>query len=267
MFAVTRRPSATTPGRVANLPSSNTSCATDRVAAAPDPMATPMSASLRASASLTPSPVIATTWPRDCSAPTIARFWAGVTRPKTEFVSKTVANASWSSGRSRASIASSTCSPTFRATAPTVRGLSPEMTFSATPCSRKYSNVSAASGRTRSANSTNATASRSPGSVSPSSGASERASSNVRLPVAASSSASCRIGLLGSVQTISGAPMIQLPSAWKPTALHLRAEENGTASSRSHPGSSNAAPSASKVALALSSAAIAPSAAAAAESS
>ena len=38
-------------------------------------MAMPMSASLSASTSLTPSPVMATTWPRDCSAPTMARFW------------------------------------------------------------------------------------------------------------------------------------------------------------------------------------------------
>ena len=43
----------------------------------------PMSASLSASASLTPSPVIATTWPFDCSAATIARFCCGVTRPNT----------------------------------------------------------------------------------------------------------------------------------------------------------------------------------------
>jgi hypothetical protein len=37
-------------------------------------MATPMSASLSASTSFTPSPVIATVCPLDCSAPTIARF-------------------------------------------------------------------------------------------------------------------------------------------------------------------------------------------------
>ena len=74
MFAITRRPSATTPGRAENSPLSSTSCATARVAAAPEPMATPMSASFSASASFTPSPVMATTWPFDCSAPTIARF-------------------------------------------------------------------------------------------------------------------------------------------------------------------------------------------------
>ena len=42
-----------------------------------------MSASFSASASFTPSPVMATTCPLDCSAPTIARFCCGVTRPNT----------------------------------------------------------------------------------------------------------------------------------------------------------------------------------------
>ena len=83
MFAITRRPSATTSGRCENLPSSRTSCATARVAADPLPMATPISASLSAIASLTPSPVMATTCPRLCSAATTARFCCGVTRPKT----------------------------------------------------------------------------------------------------------------------------------------------------------------------------------------
>ena len=70
-------------GRCENLPSSRTSSATAFVACAPLPIATPMSASLSASASLTPSPVIATTWPSACRAWTKARFCSGVTRPKT----------------------------------------------------------------------------------------------------------------------------------------------------------------------------------------
>jgi hypothetical protein len=61
MLLMTRRPSATTAGRVANDPSSRTSCATAREAELPEPMAIPISASFRASTSLTPSPVIATT--------------------------------------------------------------------------------------------------------------------------------------------------------------------------------------------------------------
>ena len=78
---ITRRPSATTYGNVANLLSSNTICATAREAALPAPIATPTSASLSASTSLTPSPVIATVWSRDCNACTIARFWSGLTLP------------------------------------------------------------------------------------------------------------------------------------------------------------------------------------------
>ena len=74
MLAVTRRPSATTPGSVANVPSSSTSSATGLVAGAPEPMAMPRSASLSASTSLTPSPVIATVCPRACIARTIACF-------------------------------------------------------------------------------------------------------------------------------------------------------------------------------------------------
>ena len=60
MFPITRRPSPTTYGRVANLLSSNTIWATARDAGLPEPIATPISASLSASTSLTPSPVIAT---------------------------------------------------------------------------------------------------------------------------------------------------------------------------------------------------------------
>ena len=98
-------------------------------------MATPMSASFSASASLTPSPVMATTCPRRWSACTIARFWCGVTRPNTLPASIAAARASGSSGRVRASTASAVTpgTPTAAATTPTVRGLSPEMTLSATP--------------------------------------------------------------------------------------------------------------------------------------
>ena len=106
MLAVTRRPSATTPGSVANRLSSSTSSATALVAAAPEPMAMPMSASLRASTSLTPSPVIATVCPRACRAVTIACFCCGVTRPKTERSSSRRPSAPGSSGRSRASTGS-----------------------------------------------------------------------------------------------------------------------------------------------------------------
>jgi hypothetical protein len=71
----------------------------------------------------------------------MARFWCGLTRPKTLRVSITSASASGSSGRFRASTASAgpetPGTPTVAATIPTVRGLSPEITLSATPSSVK----------------------------------------------------------------------------------------------------------------------------------
>ena len=84
MLPSTRRPSATTCGSASKFESRSTSCATARVASLPEPIAMPMSASFSASASLTPSPVMPTVWPRERSALTIARFCCGVTRPNTD---------------------------------------------------------------------------------------------------------------------------------------------------------------------------------------
>ncbi len=138
MLPMTRRPSATTEGRVAKLLFSSTIWATARVASEPEPIATPMSASFSASTSLTPSPVIATVCPRVWSAATMSRFCCGVTRPKTAFRSISVAMSSRSSGSRRASTACSAPGiPSFWATAPTETALSPEMTFAATFWSSK----------------------------------------------------------------------------------------------------------------------------------
>ena len=68
-------------------------------------MAMPMSASLRASTSFTPSPVMATVWPAACRARTIWRFWSGWTRPNTLWVSSASRRPASSVGRSRASMA------------------------------------------------------------------------------------------------------------------------------------------------------------------
>lgn len=138
MLPITRRPSATTEGSVAKLSFSSTIWATARVASLPEPIATPMSASLSASTSLTPSPVIATWCPRDCSAPTSSRFCCGVTRPKTAVRSAVSASASASVGRVRASSGcSAPGSSRLAATAPTETALSPEITFAWTRCSSK----------------------------------------------------------------------------------------------------------------------------------
>ncbi len=136
MLPITRRPSATTEGRAAKLLSSSTIWATARVASEPEPMATPMSASFRASTSFTPSPVIATVCPRDWSAPTMSRFCCGVTRPKTVPASRAFAIAGRSAG-SRPAATAVPSRPSFAATAPTETALSPEMTLARTFCSAK----------------------------------------------------------------------------------------------------------------------------------
>ena len=110
----------------------------------------PMSASLRASTSFTPSPVIATVRPRDCRALTMACFWWGVTRPNTAGPElprvRASASASSPSGRVRASMPSSAPGiPARRATAATVAGWSPEMTFRSRPCSTNHARISGAS--------------------------------------------------------------------------------------------------------------------------
>ena len=71
---MTLRPSLTTIGSVAKASLVSTRSAADRVAALPEPIAIPRSASLSANTSLTPSPVMATTWPSAWSAWTIACF-------------------------------------------------------------------------------------------------------------------------------------------------------------------------------------------------
>ncbi len=138
MLPMTRRPSATTEGRVEKLLFNRTIWATALVASEPEPMLTPMSASLRARTSLTPSPVIATVWPRDCSAPTMSRFCCGVTRPNTAFSSRTSAMPACSPGIRRAStVFPAPGRPSLPATAPTETALSPEMTLAWTLWSAK----------------------------------------------------------------------------------------------------------------------------------
>ena len=103
MLAITWRPSPSTRGRRSKRPSRSTIRDTALVAGAALPMAMPRSAVFRARASFTPSPVMATTCPRDCSACTIAFFWSGLTRPNTSCSAITAASSPGSSGRVRPS--------------------------------------------------------------------------------------------------------------------------------------------------------------------
>lgn len=63
----------------------STNLAARHAASLPEAMAIPQSASLRASTSFTPSPVMATVCPARWRARTSFRFWFGVTRPKTVY--------------------------------------------------------------------------------------------------------------------------------------------------------------------------------------
>ena len=126
-------------------------------------------------------------------------------------------------------------SPTRPATAPTVRGLSPEMTFTATPCSREVrervggvgSDLLLEQRRARRPRGRRAAPRRRARRRA-------RASSSTRCPRPASSSARRRTGssAAGRAQTISGAPSTHVPWPSNAAALHLRADENGTTRAR-----------------------------------
>ena len=81
MFPKTARPSSTAETIEAKLSSVKVIAAASLVTSVPVmPMAIPMSAFFSAGASLTPSPVIATEWPRCWNAVTTRSLCAGDTR-------------------------------------------------------------------------------------------------------------------------------------------------------------------------------------------
>ena len=81
MFEKMPRPSRTARTIVAKLSSARIIFAASLVTSVPVwPIAIPMSADFSAGASLTPSPVIATTWWSACRASTMRSLWRGVTR-------------------------------------------------------------------------------------------------------------------------------------------------------------------------------------------
>jgi hypothetical protein len=84
MLEKTVRPSSTPATMLAKLSSRRTIWAASRATSVPErPMAMPTSAARSAGASLTPSPVIATSSPMRFSALTILSFCSGVVRAKT----------------------------------------------------------------------------------------------------------------------------------------------------------------------------------------
>ena len=108
------------------------------------PIATPTSAARSAGASLTPSPVIATTWPARCHAVMMPSFSAGSVRAYTGRSS-----ASGAVGASPARV-----TPVRAATAAAVLGWSPVIMMGRMPAARAASTAARASGRTGSASAT-----------------------------------------------------------------------------------------------------------------
>ena len=96
MLATTRRPSPNTLGKWENLLSIRTTSATALVAAEPLLIAIPKSAFFNAKASLTPSPVIATTSPSCCNAGSNLTLLLRLNSPKNVMVANHFQEFGWS---------------------------------------------------------------------------------------------------------------------------------------------------------------------------
>src|ERR1700704_2556282 len=157
---------------------------------APD-TAVPQSACFKAGASLTPSPVIATKWPRACSALTIAYLCSGKTRAKPSAFS--IASAicggtllgSMSLGKASAAGMMWVPRPSWRAVSMAMAVSSPVTILIRTPFSRAFSMVALESSRGGS------NIGRMPSSDQLRPPSSERATARAREPFAASSSTVC----------------------------------------------------------------------------
>ena len=125
--------------------------------------------------------------------------------------------------------------PAWAATADTVTGSSPEMTFTATPCSRKYRNTSGALSRMGFSSTTRARGSGVPVSI-PASALSHLASSSTRQPTRVYSPMRPDRSSSRSPRMYSGAPSTKVPLSRKVTALHFWAEVKGTVPSAVQPG-------------------------------
>ena len=136
---------------VAKRSSSSTRSAASRATSVPDfPIATPMFASCSAGASFTPSPVIATTWPRRRSATAMRSLSSGETRATTTPSWSTISPSAWSSAGRSALVRTgspSRRSPTSVAMAAAVSGWSPVIMARRTWARRQASTASCTSGR------------------------------------------------------------------------------------------------------------------------
>ncbi len=187
----------------------------------------PTSACRRAGASLTPSPVTATTWPRCCRDSTSSSFSAGVTR-------------AWISSSAR---------PSRRPIARAVSSWSPVSIRTSRSSSRAVSSDASAPGRSGSARATRPSGSRSRSSsssdasapaIARSAIASTRAPSRARSAARPASRSSSRASPRQRASTTSGAPLTTArssPSRRTSTVARLRAASKGR-ERRTVPGSS-----------------------------
>ncbi len=141
------RPSRTARTMVAKLSSVRTMLAASFATSVPEPIATPMSALRRAGASLTPSPVIATTCRRACSAVTIRSLCSGATRANTAMFGSAEASVASSIRSSSAPVTASPSRPRARAIAAAVARWSPVIIFTEIPALLQSSMASRASAR------------------------------------------------------------------------------------------------------------------------
>ena len=235
MLPSTRRPSATTGGSASKFESSSTSCATARVASLPEPIATPMSASFSASASFTPSPVIATVWPcgleRLHHRPLLLRRDAAEHR---RACSSSVGELRLVLGQRRARRPDRRRprSPSSRAIAPTVRGSSPEITFTRhVLLGEVRERVGGVGTGPVAAGPPAATGARSSGQPRPRRASAPRASRTTRLPalgLVAHRGAQRRRAPRSRPSSTSGAPRIHAPRPLERRRRSTsRADENG----------------------------------------
>ena len=137
-------PSSTTFGIEAKLESNKTKWATFFVASEPPDIAIEQSAFFIAKISLTPSPVIATTFCLFFNDLTKAAFCSGVTRPNTVYLSAN-SSISWIEIPSSEIYLSAFSTPQDFAISLAVNGLSPEIILISTPLSLNHFIVSGAS--------------------------------------------------------------------------------------------------------------------------
>ena len=171
-------------------------CAT----AVPLPMATPMSALVKAGASLTPSPVMATTCPLFCSARTMFTLVTGVTRANTATSLIASGNCAGAMRSSSAPVIARPSRPSSEAIAAAVSGWSPVIILTVMPACLHWAIAAFASALGGSTSPTSPTkvrsatqAERSPdalnasGALAESAGAVRDAISSPRIPCLASS--------------------------------------------------------------------------------